>query len=127
MTYRIESANVLGILRPFDTEVLGGPVAGFHEGLDGLIRQVLRRELPDHEPMTTIGMAMLQGPSTVTARDGVRRRRPERSQRVRVPASHGYKPRLAQSPVIAHVMPGTWMFTNSHVPSGLKRGPANSE
>ena len=39
----------------------------------------------------------------------------------------GYKPRLAQGPVMAQVMPGTWMFTNSHLPSGLKHGPANSE
>jgi hypothetical protein len=34
------------------------------------------------------------------------------------PFSHG--------PVIANVMPGVWMFTNSHLPSGLNVAPANS-
>ncbi len=37
-----------------------------------------------------------------------------------------YSPREPQGPVIAAVMPGTWMLTNSHFPSGEKRGPANS-
>jgi hypothetical protein len=32
-----------------------------------------------------------------------------------------------QGPVIAKVIPGVWMFTKSHLPSGLKQAPAHSD
>ena len=40
--------------------------------------------------------------------------------------SRRLKPRHFQGPVIANVIPGVWMFTNSHSPSGLKQAPAHS-
>ena len=35
-------------------------------------------------------------------------------------------PALSQGPVMAKVIPGVWMLTNSHLPSGLKCAPAHS-
>ena len=94
------------------------------------VLDLMTRLAADDERSHLVGQPAVQDRG-LALEDGTRlrtwRRGDDLRHRAVRPIVVAHRPRLAQSPVMAHVMPGTWMLTNNHWPSGEKVGPANSE